>query len=376
MKTRNYLASIILAVVVIFTSCEQNPLDDDNGLGILPANFKVDVPNSLTANDLKSATVITADDDTLSGDELYELLTLFVAIGEGSATLVEEIIYGISYHGINKPMDLTYVSDDDKREKHLIVQDLVEFEGKTYDHTFLITDVLSENNTDGGKAMQIFWNTNPIVGVAILKPYNIDFNTERNHEETMYRIDYSEAGTAKYEATMEVTITNLPLAEPSADRFSIESIKMFVGKNGDIVDVYGNSNHPNAYLFKDTGVGFNWAFVASGYESKDLGVAELALPPSNLEASSREAILDDYAVKKVMTEELNYWFLETWGIRPDSTDLANYLKNADAPGYFADKGFVAAGTSPGSEYDEIDQRIENLTPYKPSYINSMEISFK
>jgi len=145
---------------------------------------------------------------------------------------------------------------------------------------------------------------------------------------------------------------------------------MFVGKKGDVVDVYGNSNHPNAILFSGT-PGFNWAFVASGNDPKDIAVAEVGLPPSSLNSAERNVLLKEYSITNVFTHEIN----AVWpGINPSL--LGAYLKNTAAPGYFGKKGFLSGGVSPGTDWDALTSRLTNLKPYNPKEISNLTIAFK
>lgn len=374
MRTKAILAVLTSLMVVIFISCENSALNPNEDLGILPESFSVEIPRALTTGTLKSTGLKSTSDDA-EGDDIYAMLAFFIYIGEQSAELVEDIILSIAIHGINKPMELSFVSEDDLRTKNLVVVNDAEFEDKVYDHGLTITDAESESNEDGGKALQVFWNTDPVSGVAIFKLYNLDRNTDNTYINTIYRIDYTNKATVEYDETMVVMISGLPLAEPSVDRYSLETMKMFVGRKGEVVDLYGNSNHPNAYLFNEENVGFNWAFVASGYTNEDLGVAEIGLPPSDLEDDTRETILGDYAIKQVFTDEINDWFLANFGVKPDSADLSERLQHVDAPGYFANGSFIQAGTMPGEEYSEIDSRITSLIPYKPSDVSSLILEF-
>jgi hypothetical protein len=169
---------------------------------------------------------------------------------------------------------------------------------------------------------------------------------------------------------MEVTIAGLPLANPIEDPYSINTLHMFAGKKGETVDVYGNSNHPNAYLFTEQR-GFNWAFVASGNESKNIAVAEVGLPPSNLDENDREVLLKEYSIKNVFTNGITAMWPAI-----DQTVLAAYLKNTAAPGYFNSTGFVKGGTSPGSDWDVLATRLNSLSPYNPKETNDLTLSFK
>lgn len=144
---------------------------------------------------------------------------------------------------------------------------------------------------------------------------------------------------------------------------------MFAGRKGDVVDVFGNSNHPNAILFSGE-VGFNWAFVASGDDSRHTGVAEVGLPPSSLASDNREVLLKEYSIRNVFTREIT----SVW---PDIDQqlLDTYLASAAAPGYFGSNGFISGGESPGTEWDALASRLENLTPYSPAEVSSLNVTF-
>jgi len=144
---------------------------------------------------------------------------------------------------------------------------------------------------------------------------------------------------------------------------------MFAGKSGDFIDVYGNSNHPNAIFFAGN-AGFNWAFVASGDESKNIGAAKVGLPPSNLDEPSGEVLLDFYSIKNVFTREIN----AVWpGL--DQAIIDAYLVNTEGPGYFDSEGFVSGGVSPGDDWDVLVERLENLSPYNPKEISNLTVEF-
>ena len=137
-----------------------------------------------------------------------------------------------------------------------------------------------------------------------------------------------------------------------------------------MVDVWGNSNHPNAQFFSGE-QGFNWAFVASGDEILDIGVAEVGLPPSSLNETNREILLVEHSVKNVLTREINASFP---GINPDLLEL--FLSETAAPGYFSDEGFLSGGVSPGNAWDGLAARLGDLSPFNPSEVSSLTVSFK
>jgi hypothetical protein len=372
-QTKDLFYSILAATAIMFFSaCEENnvkPGNDD--YGILPERFKVDIPNALTNSTSYKSTAA----DTLNGNEIYANLANFIAIGEGAGDLVQAIMWSIKVYKIENVIDLTYTSDEDYRVKHLAVLADVEFQDQTWEYELTITDLESEGNDDGGIGMQIFWNNSPIEGIALLKPYNINREDNGDATNAMFSIEYSEKGMGDYDAYMIVQISDFPLPSGDINRFAVDNLKMFVGKNGDIIDVYGNSNHPNAQFFTDN-TGFNWAFVASGIESEDIAVAEVGLPPCTLDTPSREIILKDYSIKNVLTDEINEWFLDVFGIRPNEEDLATYLKNTEAPGFFNNGGFIQGGIAPSNAYNDLIIRLDNLSPYNPKNINDLELSFK
>jgi hypothetical protein len=373
MKTRKLLTILLgLFVAAMIISCENN---DDIVMpegSILPESFKVDIPDALSRQGTQNARVAV---DTLDGNVVYMHLTNFIHVGEEAAEIVEaeiveDIIKSIVLYGINKPMSLSFEGEDDGRTKNLDVIETSFFDGVEWEFELNITDAASEGNEDGGKAIQIFWNRNPIKGIAILKPYNIDRDDHMDAEDAIFNLEYSEAGDHGYDAHMIIQAANLPLEEPLDNPYSVNAMKMFVGKKGDIIDVYGNTNHPNAVLF-GANVGFNWAFVASGNNNKDIGVAEVGLPSSNLDEPSRNILLEQYSIKNVFTNEI----FTLWpNISPDIVNA--YLHNTEAPGFFSKYGFVQGGTSPGQDYDELEVRLPDLSPYNPKEIANLFIDFK
>ncbi len=367
------IALLMLTSVIIFTGCEQNGEPTPQGESILPQSFKVDIPKSLSNEYQTTARAYSnarAKGDTLQGNDIYEHLGTFIAVGEGAAEIVEDIIIGIHQYGINRAMVLSYEGDDDGRVKNLVVVEETDFDGETWQFGLTVTDADNEGNDDGGKGIQIFWNNSPVKGIALLKPSNMNVTDDADLADAVFRIEYSEAGEHGYDANMIVSISELPMVDPLENPYAISTLKMFVGKTGDNIDVYGNSNHPNAIFFSGE-VGFNWAFVAAGSESEDIGVAEVGLPPSNLDETSRETLLGFYSIKSVFTREIN----SVWpGLDPEILDT--YLMNTEGPGYFNEEGFMMGGTSPGAAWDALAERTLDLTPYNPKEISNLEIHFK
>lgn len=384
MKTGNLFKTILaVAVTALFiSSCEMEDEKSKNSdYGILPEHFKIDIPTSLSNTNFKS-TFKNTESDTISGNDIYRHLNTFIAVGEGAADIVELIMFSIKIHNIEDVIFLSYTSDEDNRVKNLEVLKAVEFQGRTWEYQLTITDVESEGNEDGGKAMQVFWSKNPIEGIAIIKPYNLNRRENPLATNAIFSIEYSELGTDEYDAYMIVEIAGLPMI---FERFGMETLKMYVGKKGEIIDVYGNSNHPNAQFNTndDENVGFGWAFVASGNDNTNIAVAEVGLPYSSADITTRTELLVNNSIKTVLTREMtNYIVAEyaKFGITLNPNEISQYLtpylKNADAPGYFKSEGFVKGGTAPDNNYSELENRIEDLVPFNPLETSNLEINFK
>ena len=355
----------------VLISCETNPVAEPQN-DILPSHFGIDIPNTISNDGAISGRVAGGRlaDDVLQGNDIYQHLESFIHIGEGASEIVEDIIISIRKNEINRVISLSYESDEDNRVKNLVVVAEPSFNNETYEYGLTITDALSEGNEDGGYAMQIYWNQNPVKGVALLKPYNIDRLHDADAGEAKFMIEYDSESDLGYDAHMIVSIVDLPLEEPEINKFSMRALKMFVGKTGNVIDVFGNSNHPNASFFTDDS-GFNWAFVASGYEDIDLGIAEVGLPPSNLDNNTREVLLGTYSIKNVFTEQI---YLAYPNVSQDLVDL--YLMNTEGPGYFTDEGFIAGGTPPSGLWTDLETRILELTPYNPAEITNLQVIFQ
>jgi hypothetical protein len=386
MKARNLFSVACAAVVaLLFTTCEMDHLKPKGEFGILPKRFKVDIPNSLSNNNFKSTSFKGTEADTINGNIIYGNLVTFIAVGEAAADIVVAAIWSIHFYDIEDVIFLSFTSDEDKRVKNLEVVKDAEFRDRSWEYQLTITDAESEDNADEGIGMEIFWNTDPIEGIALFKPYNLNRKDNKDAPDAMASIEYSEKGTGKYETYMVVEIAGLPLPDARRHPFALETLKMFVGKNGDCIDVYGNSNHPNAQFNPndEQAVGFDWAFVASGNDSKDIAVAEVGLPFSRDDISGRDEILVDNSIKVVLTREFTNFIVSQyakWGItlNPDEVAalIAPYLRNASAPGYFNATGFVQGGTAPDSRYVPLESNIEDLVPYNPLTISNLEIDFK
>ncbi|MBS4012302.1 MAG: hypothetical protein KGZ97_00895 [Bacteroidetes bacterium] len=362
------LSAAVIITVALFSSCQKEDPDKDS---IVPERFKVEIPKSISSNTSKK----TAQVDTISGNDIYEHLRNFINLGEGAAELTENVMLMIALNNLNRPLELTIVSDSDGRQKHISIIENVTFESKTYQYRMTVTDIddvpakmYSDYTTN--IALQVFWNLAPIDGISILNSYNIDRNTDEKFMNTYYRVEYSETGSLGYDQHMVVTVTGIPLPPANEHIFGVSTVKMFAGKKGDIVSIYGNTEHPNAQFFTEQ-TGFNWAFVAAGSKSLDIAVAEVGLPPVTLDSDDRYTLLEEYSIYNVFRNQI----LLTWPtINPEVLDA--YLYHAQAPGYFNQYGFVQGGEAPNSAYAPLEELIEALVPYNPTHIGALDVRFQ
>ena len=196
MKKFLSILSIIAFSLFIFTSCEKEEEIADENLSQVPSTFKVDIPNSISSSAKKSST-----GDVLAGNEIYENMRTFIAVGEEAAEIVQAIMKSIGENNLSQAMEFSFIGEDDGRLKNIVILENVEFEGIAYAFQLTITDADNEVNAEGGKALQVFWNNMPVVGVSILKPANLNVNEIEDWAgfDAMFRIDNSEAGTNRYE---------------------------------------------------------------------------------------------------------------------------------------------------------------------------------
>ena len=180
MKTLKLVSFVLMsgmAFSIFLSSCESNP-EVTPQQDILPQSLTVEIPAALSYNDASDGRLGRLGrirEDSLRGNHIYLHLGTFIAVGKGASKIVEGIIFGLRKYHIDRVMSMSYRGEDDNRTKNLIVESNVSFESKVWDYQLTITDADSEGNDDGGKALQIFWNKSaPILGIAIIKPFNCD----------------------------------------------------------------------------------------------------------------------------------------------------------------------------------------------------------
>jgi hypothetical protein len=156
---------------------------------------------------------------------------------------------------------------------------------------------------------------------------------------------------------------------------------MFAGKNGDVIDIHGNSNHPGFKIIDTTYTGGrNYAFVARSNRELNISVAKIALPPSSV--STIENIFEEYSIKNVIKRELEEEYAGLISIYPAAQDTLDamvdlYTAEAEPPGYFDAGGFISnADSIPDNEgFTEEFMDLSGMQPYVPFDIKNLIISF-
>lgn len=377
MKTKQLSVWLFAALfgTVCLQSCSKASDEKPDSNNQFPERLTLDIPAELsTLSNTKSATV--AADEKFDGKAMYANLRMFIGIAHGGAAYLDAMMNAIRVHKLNQPLDLEYADKDDNgRVKHLFVKEDQRYAGTDYRFGLSVTDVADENAGDG-LGLQIFWSGNPVKGVAIIKQKHLD-HANTNLGNAIIMIEYTEAPISDYDATMVVSIADLDLKSPSEDKFSADRIKLFVGKKGSIYDLYGNSNHPNAYFGtkQPAVIGLNYAFIASADDANKRAVAEIGLPPMSLQAVTKSEIIDAYTVRKVLVEAVSREFNLSLQETENSEAFKNAVLNIDPPAFFANSEIVATGTAPSADYDSLLVRKNTLSPFSPKIVSSMNISF-
>jgi len=349
---------LALLSLTLLMNCE--PEEETAPVVDVPSTFSVDIPPSLssaTASGIGGR--VDATNETIEGEDIYEALRYYIYLGEQSAEILEFVLVIGSTLNEGNVVSVTFPSDDDFREKRIDITNDVVRGGVEYAYEMTMVDTENED-----MALQMLWNTNPVEGIAILNPYNLDRSEDANPE-AFYRIDYTEANPS-FEEAMTVYISGAEVEEVGDP----DNLIMFAGRNGDIVEVIGNSNHPDLTIIDpDYTGGRNYAFVARGDESTDLGVVNLWLPPSDVTTNDFEAG-DQYSVYQVLEAEIE----AVADLEQEVIDAI--LAEALSPAYFNNAGFITSGADNKPEsFSDAFVNLTGNTPFVPNDVQNLSIGF-
>ena len=363
-KHKILLISIIFSLII--AGCQREMINTEEN--ILPATFTIEIPQSISFDD-------EAKEDTIDGSRIYSHMRKFIYVGQMSANLVNNIINKIRQYGLNGETSFSYTGQDGDI-KTVYIRSNATYQGRKWQYKMSIYDAQSDT-PDNGLAMTVFWNNDPVEGIAIVKPDLANKSWSNRWKGATYKVWFSEnpENTKGYDQIMVIWISHLPA--DSTNRFSLRNLKMFVGRDGSRIDVKGNSDHPYGWLLiPRSKPGLEWAFVASADVNSDIGVAQVGLPPNYINTDDRNEILGTYSLYKVLYNEFSKWYLMHFNRMPSQEIMESYLANARSPGFFDSQGFVRAGDAPSDRYNALKQAIDTLTPYNPANVANLYIDFE
>ena len=370
MKNKYLFLFILLAS--IFSSCKDNDTITVPLTGVIPGNVIIDIPEALSKTD--SMNLVKNDSATLiNGTKIYENLRNYIYIGEASSLMMQNTLNKVSELNIKQTMNTSYLSTKDNRIKNVSVHEQVSYSDSrsVWDFELIISD-------NGNKALEIVWNLSPLKGIVTMQPHYLNLNNLDLDNETMYKITFNSAGNDMYEETVEIEIAGLPVNEVHS--LNPDNLKMFVGKNADTIDVYGNSNHPNAVLYDSTNTyGLNWMFIARADQDLNIGVAKIALPYAN-EFDTTD-VWTEYAMDVVISKDAHkYWDPRVGDFGQPYVDsiIGVYMQNTNSPAYYDTTGFVSCGKDSIPDHSIYTDDFLNLPgagTYIPNDIKELTIKF-
>lgn len=346
MKT--IVISLLLSLLVI-ASCkkkEENPPVEKKAV---PTRFNVEIPESISSAELQKS---INSMDTLSGTEIYKHMRRMVNIADRAGIAMRDILFLMKDFTISQSkVDLFQGSDG--RNKSILVLTDYSYEGTQWEYFLNMTD-------NGNKALQLFWNTNPLKGIAIFKSSELNHSVTQNPN-SIIKIVYNDTDSY-YDRTMEVSICGLDTINTNY----AQKVKLFVGKKDNMVDVYGNSYNPKAKFAGNLQSSINWAFVAQANATLNIAKADICLPPCDF--TTNTTILQSYSIANVLT-----YAISSAGITNQQVQQ-QIMTNSQSPGYYDSTGFVSCGTNiPSVAHSSLN--ISGLKPYTPMDIYYMDLQF-
>jgi len=354
MKTLKIL--FLLSTAVFLSNCGS---DDEVAKTLdVPASFTVNIPDAISSNSAALSGRTDGDGNGfIEGNEIYESLRGFIYVGEEAAGIMEFVLDVAVELEAADLRTFEFTGDADGRPKRIDIVENVTRGGNSFEYEMRMVDVENED-----LALQLLWNTNPVIGIGILNPYQIE-RKEETSADTFIRIDYGDR-VLGYDAVMQVQISGLDVVENG----DIDNMSLFVGRMGDLIDVIGNSNHPNLIILDDTFEGGrSYVFVGRGDETSNIGVVKLALPPSGPTTGN---YFETHSVFSVLQSEI-----QSIGIS-DQSVIDDILQEAQSPAYFDADGFITSGEdNKPIDFSSVFVDLSSLEAFVPTDIRELKINF-
>jgi hypothetical protein len=356
-----YLLQFSALAFLLFSSCNSVVTNPPKAENIIPLDsILVDIPAPLStyvSGARKSSPV-----DPIDGQEIYEALRVYIGFAEESAELIRKILEIIHDQKLTKPKDFQFTGDDG-RTKEVSIRTDIFADGISWDYRINI------QNSGGNMAFQFFWIKKPFQAFAILDLYAMDSIEHQTIQGMMMSIQVNRNKGIGVKRQQMVQVADHP--KPGSDDSYLDNLKMLILDKGNLVEIMGNSNHPDMVLIDSSQTpGKSYSFVGRGSKSQDIGVVKLALPPSGL--NNLQFLFEQYSVDTVLKSEI----LNLDPSFPIDT-LNVLLQNARIPAYFNGQGFISAGpippSLPGFTNTFID--LSGLNPFLPKEVRDLKIDF-
>ena len=135
MKTlKMILLGAFVLTTLVYQGCRKTEVLPGEGDSILPDEFNVEIPSSISYETTTDKTSNktgggTSMGDTLNGNRIYHHLALFIHVGGKAGHMVHDIMQAIRVHNINQAMSFSFTSQDDGRVKNVVVIAKLEVRG-------------------------------------------------------------------------------------------------------------------------------------------------------------------------------------------------------------------------------------------------------
>ena len=354
MKANSVRIWISVLSVVILSGCADLQIQNPREIvvnEILPENFTIDIP------DVISQPVPFVDghltEDIIQIEVIYDNIRGIVAAGEASTDVLNGFLDELRAANIDSAVSFSIISTIDGRRKDINIS-----------RGFLTPYHMTIDDEGGERAVEMSWGNEPPRVSGTIKPFNVDRSLDEALAETFYSFRYSD-DDQDYDESVILSINNFP------DSAGFTNMMMFAGRKGDIIDIFGNSYHPDIMLIDPSFVGGrNYVFTARVNRQQNVGFATLSLPPSAVDGI--DEIYNDFSLFSVLEEEL-----ESVG-NTDDEFTADYLMTATPPAFFVgDEGFVSSGANVPDNL-AFSAAFLDLTPVvfiSPITVRDLELSF-
>ncbi len=372
MKMLKTLSAMAL-LASLLTNCKKDTQIVTDGF---PDQIIVTIPDAISSTNQTKDALVDACGIPFSGDSIYQGVRGFIKVGKTSAILVQDIFSTLRKFNIDGPTNFEFTGKDGNQKK-VIVGEITGANATgaiSSNYTMKLTLTDKADTTKIG--MQIFWNKETKEGFTILCPYILNKKDAfaLQNPDLKYRVDFTPVKTSEYDQKMEVTLSGFA---PSTEKFAMSKLKMVVTKQGSIVTIKGNSNHPNAYFVRAADKGLSYAFVAKGESDKNIGVIKLALPSITLNSTD---VFSNFSIEKVMNNEINL-FAELNSLPLTEpyflVCVSQLLVNCKSPAYFSAEGYKGSGaTKPTADFNGEISVLDGLAPFAPAEVENINLMFQ